>query len=295
MQFIYRRMKTFFCSLILLTAVACGTIDQVELATNLLWKDSAEWDSPDPKENWKNYKIGDPYRIEGKWYFPQENPDYDEVGIASWYGPGFHNKLTANGEIYNKFAMTGAHKTLPLPSVVKVKNLENGKSIRIRLNDRGPFVDDRIIDLSYTAAKQLGIDKKGTAKVRVTYDKKATHSLFYDSPYEDYTKPRRELARHITAPKTTTVEEKLAVNAVGDYFIQTGAYSMQNNAFAMQDQLRKLGRVRIQETNLQGKRLFRVQIGPFASVEEADKTLLKVHDVGFSDAIIIMDKTDSKA
>ena len=113
------------------------------------------------------YKIGDPYQVNGITYRPQENYNYKEVGIASWYGPDFHKGLTANGETYNMHAMSAAHRTLPLPSVVKVTNLENGKTVVVRVNDRGPFVNNRIIDLSKSAADKLGFLDSGTAKVKV--------------------------------------------------------------------------------------------------------------------------------
>lgn len=116
---------------------------------------------------YSHQKVGRPYSIEGKRYTPKHNPSYDETGIASWYGPNFHGKLTANGETYDKNGMTAAHKTLPLNSMVVVTNLENGKQITLRLNDRGPFVDGRIIDLSQGAAKAIGI--AGLGKVRVQY------------------------------------------------------------------------------------------------------------------------------
>ncbi len=113
------------------------------------------------------YKIGEPYQVKGVWYYPAVNYDYDETGIASWYGSQFHNKRTANGETYNMNALTAAHKTLPLPSYVMVVNLENGRSINVRVNDRGPFARGRIIDLSRRSAQLLGMKKKGTARVRV--------------------------------------------------------------------------------------------------------------------------------
>ena len=113
------------------------------------------------------YKVGRPYEIGNVWYYPREDYSYDETGIASWYGPGFHGKYTANGELYDQEAMTAAHRTLPMPSLVQVTNLENGRSIRVRVNDRGPFAHGRIIDLSKRAAELLGFDRQGTAKVRV--------------------------------------------------------------------------------------------------------------------------------
>jgi peptidoglycan lytic transglycosylase len=113
------------------------------------------------------YKVGDPYQINGVWYYPAEDWSYDETGIASWYGEDFHGKYTANGEVFDLNATTGAHRTLPLPSVVQVTNLENGRSIQVRVNDRGPFARGRIMDLSRRAAQLLGFEGKGTAKVRV--------------------------------------------------------------------------------------------------------------------------------
>ena len=113
------------------------------------------------------YKIGNPYQVMGTWYYPQEDYDYSEVGMASWYGPDFHNGITANGEIYDMHLMTAAHRTLPLPSIVRVTNLENGRSVVLRVNDRGPFVNNRIIDVSKLAAERLGFYEKGTTRVRV--------------------------------------------------------------------------------------------------------------------------------
>lgn len=114
-------------------------------------------------------KIGVPYRVMGKKYYPEYDPDYNEVGLASWYGPNFHGKSTANGERYNQWAMTAAHKTLPMPSIVRVSNLETGKQIKVRINDRGPFAEGRIIDLSRAAAEELGTVRAGVARVRVEY------------------------------------------------------------------------------------------------------------------------------
>ncbi len=114
-----------------------------------------------------NYKVGKPYEIRGIWYYPKVDYNYSETGIASWYGPGFHGRKTANGEIYDQYALTAAHRTLPLPSMVRVTNLGNGRSIKVRLNDRGPFANNRIIDLSRHSAELLGFRVQGTAKVKV--------------------------------------------------------------------------------------------------------------------------------
>ena len=121
------------------------------------------------RQLYKHQKVGKPYKVLGKKYTPKHDPDYNETGIASWYGDKFHGKPTANGEIYDKTALTAAHKTLPLNSFVVVTNLETGKTLKLRLNDRGPFVGGRIIDLSEAAANALGIKGKGLGKVRVQY------------------------------------------------------------------------------------------------------------------------------
>ncbi len=113
------------------------------------------------------YKIGSPYQVSGAWYYPKVDYSYAETGIASWYGPGFHGKSTANGESYDQNALTAAHRTLPMPSMVRVTNLDNGRSVKVRINDRGPFKNGRIIDLSRHAADLLDMRRQGTAKVRV--------------------------------------------------------------------------------------------------------------------------------
>jgi len=116
-----------------------------------------------------SYKLGTPYKINNVWYVPREEPGYDRTGTASWYGADFHGRRTANGEIYNMNALTAAHPTLPLPSYVTVTNLANNRTVLLRVNDRGPYVGGRIIDLSRTAAQELGYDQHGTAQVRVRF------------------------------------------------------------------------------------------------------------------------------
>jgi len=115
-----------------------------------------------------NYKIGQPYQIESVWYYPAVDYDYQESGIASWYGTKFHGRKTANGEIYDMNDLTAAHRTLPLPSYVRVTNLDNGRALTLRINDRGPFARGRILDASRRAAQLLGFERQGTARVRVT-------------------------------------------------------------------------------------------------------------------------------
>ncbi|WP_208434230.1 septal ring lytic transglycosylase RlpA family protein [Bartonella taylorii] len=126
--------------------------------------------------------IGKPYQIKGKWYYPQNDPTYQRVGEASWYGSDFHGRLTANGEVYDMNLLTAAHPTMPLPSYARVTNLKNGSSLIVRVNDRGPFMKDRIIDLSKQAAKILGYADAGVANVKVEYISEAPVG-YYDSAY----------------------------------------------------------------------------------------------------------------
>jgi rare lipoprotein A len=115
------------------------------------------------------YKVGNPYQVGGLWYFPRHEPGYDQTGVASWYGPGFHGRRTSNGEVFDMYALTAAHKTLPMPSYAYVTNLESGRTILVRINDRGPYVNDRLIDLSKASAEALGYGGQGLVRVRVRY------------------------------------------------------------------------------------------------------------------------------
>jgi rare lipoprotein A len=115
------------------------------------------------------YKVGEPYQVGGRWYNPREQPDYDRIGTASWYGSDFHGRRTANGEVFDMHALTAAHPTLPLPSYAYVTNLSNNRTILVRVNDRGPYVGNRMIDLSRESARMLGLLSGGTGRVRVRY------------------------------------------------------------------------------------------------------------------------------
>jgi len=151
----------------------------------------------------KSYKIGIPYQINDIWYYPAEDFGYKERGIASWYGPGFQGKNTANGEVYNMNDMTAAHKTLPMSSIVTVRNLINGKIIKVRINDRGPFIEGRIIDLSRRAARALNIEISGTAPVEVVIvpeDSLTIKNIAFDSKL-----PNRQNIFKAPTPNTSDI------------------------------------------------------------------------------------------
>lgn len=155
---------------LVLTVLAAGCTT-CEVATLPPIPPSAEPTPPPPKPKKAkpkgSYRLGDPYVIGGVTYTPQEDWGYAETGVASWYGAPFHGRLTANGEAYDQNELTAAHQTLPLPSIVRVTNMENGRSVVVRVNDRGPFITGRILDVSRRAAQLLKFHKKGTTPVRV--------------------------------------------------------------------------------------------------------------------------------
>jgi rare lipoprotein A len=140
---------------------------------------------PTSERSFGRFKIGAPYKVNGRWYYPALDYDYVGEGIASWYGPDFHGKPTANGEIFDMNELTAAHPTMALPSIAEVTNLENGRSVKLLVNDRGPFVGDRVIDVSRRAAQLLGFHQQGIARVRVAIvadESRALHAQLIGHP-----------------------------------------------------------------------------------------------------------------
>ena len=164
--------KPLFLASVALGLLALAGCSEVKLALHVVKKLSLETQETEPlppSVKDEGYKLGEPYQIEHVWYFPSYDANYDRTGIASWYGHPFHGRATANGERYDMNDVTAAHPTLPLPSRVRVTNLENGRQLVVRVNDRGPFIDGRLIDVSRRAAQLLGFYRKGLAEVRVEY------------------------------------------------------------------------------------------------------------------------------
>jgi len=232
-------------------------------------------------------KRGNPYQIDDKWYYPlASGENYDETGIASWYGDKFHGLKTANGEVYNMYAMTAAHTTLPMPSLVRVTNLENGKSVVLRVNDRGPFAKSRIIDLSFAAAKALGTIKHGTARVRiqtlqsadVSAEKVAKHGS-----YEHIDGKRNVQVSHVDVVGNQSAQEKKRVP-----FIQMGAFSTTTNAQRMLDDLQSKGKYKSAQVVPAGH-VYRVRLGPFDNIVAAEAKLHQVKVNGYDSAMIIHD------
>jgi rare lipoprotein A len=220
------------------------------------------------------------YDVFGKRYYVlSSSVGYVERGVASWYGPGFHQVRTSTGEPYDMYAMTAAHKTLPLPAYVRVTNLQNGRSVVVRVNDRGPFVDNRIIDLSYTAASKLDMLRNGTAMVEVR-------------SVEPETAIAPAVAAAGAAPDVSTADSGDAPPVVGKaLFIQAGAFSDPNNAARLADKLRGggYGKVFVRDDQIAGRRLYRVRIGPVPDVAEFDRIVAALEHVGINDAHLALD------
>ena len=231
------------------------------------------------------YKVGKPYKIMGKWYYPKEDYSYSEVGVASWYGEDFHAKTTANGEKYDMYSLTAAHRTLPLPSIVKVTNLENGRSLVLRVNDRGPYAKSRIIDVSKRASQLLGFHTQGTTKVRVEVMEKESKALKAaltgEKCDEDiYTAQLKE-------PISSSSEFSVQSYPKGSYFVQVGSFSQENGAQKVVAQLDMDSN--IYYVNVNGANYYRVRVGPFSNEKEAEVALSKVRYSGVYDAKIVTD------
>ncbi|MEZ6030490.1 MAG: septal ring lytic transglycosylase RlpA family protein [Hyphomonadaceae bacterium] len=220
---------------------------------------------------------GPPYQVDGKWYVPAHEPNYDEVGIASWYGPNFHGKASASGEPFDENAMTAAHPTLPIPSLVRVTNLDNGRSVVVRLNDRGPFVDDRIIDLSRAAAGALDMHGPGTARVRVQYvgpapstPNAAPSEPVLATPQTSQDIVGRQLAP-LAAPAPAAASTPMMQPSGEVFFLQAGSFADLGNANKLRDRLRPVGLTTIKAVMVNGSEYYRVMLGPWPSRDAADR------------------------
>lgn len=233
-----------------------------------------------------SYKIGKPYKIRGQWYYPAEDYGYSEVGTASWYGEDFHAKYTANGEVYNMHTLTAAHRTLPLPSIVRVTNLENGRSLVLRVNDRGPFAKNRIIDISKRGAQLLGFQNKGTAKVRVEIMAEESKDL----KQAILNKTETKLALQLPEDNAGTVRSYTSQQALkGKYFVQAGSFSSREVADGLTARLTRFGNISTMPADVNGNRYYRVRMGPYTCEADARKALAQIENFGVAGAAVIKD------
>lgn len=227
-------------------------------------------------------RAGNPptYVVLGKRYqVMASSKGYHERGIASWYGKKFHGRKTSNGEVYNMYAMTAAHKTLPIPCYLQVTNLANGKQVIVRVNDRGPFHDNRIIDLSYAAASKLGIAAAGTGMVE----------LRAIEPGEPAAPPTRMAGT--APPATAPVPAPLSAPGTSRLYLQLGSFISRDNAESLRAQLalNNVGEATVLESRVDRQNIYRVRIGPLSSVEEADRLAIRIDGLGIGVPSIVID------
>ncbi|TYB33701.1 MAG: septal ring lytic transglycosylase RlpA family protein [Flexistipes sinusarabici] len=234
--------KLLLLSLTALILISCGTkVQQIP-----------------PSADYKDVAYGKPYIIRGIKYYPMSYvSDFEQVGYASWYGTEEHGTPTANGEIYDMYANTAAHKTLPLGSMVHVENLENGRTTVVKINDRGPFIKGRIIDLSYTGAKKIGIVDKGVAKVKITLLSEAKDRLVVDG---------RDV---------NLAERKFAV--------QIGSFTVYENAKRLAEKHNSAGITKFRKN---GSTFYRVRIRNFGNRDEAEN-FIDEYSIQYPDAFIV--------
>ena len=286
------KYKFFFKILTILFLTSCS---ETTFLINSAKKIS-KWDE-DPM-----YKVGNPYKINGKWYYPAIDYNYNEVGIASWYGPGFHGKKTANGEVFDQNKISAAHKTLPMPSIVKVTNLDNGKVLEnIRVNDRGPFAGNRIIDLSKKAAQELGFVNFGVAKVRVEIME--NESRIYASKNSKKNSVRKANKAKVEKVQRKVIpseedeqnSDEVSKNSTEDnsilkdkpVIIQVGAFGDHRNAKSLTEKLSEF-KAYIERKFIDNKYLYRVRIGPLSNLDLAKSIKSKLFELGHTSSHLVV-------
>jgi rare lipoprotein A len=247
------------------------------------------------------YHVGKPYQVAGRWFKPQEQPGYDRTGTASWYGEAFHRRKTSNGEWFDMNDMTAAHPTLPLPSYAKVTNLQNGQQIVVRINDRGPFVGTRIIDLSKRSADALDFQHAGKAQVRVQWignapiNDSGQHLLAMNQALgrgEDVSGLRQIAAQRVPSGRgnvqvaSAADDGFMAPQPSTGYAIQVGSFTEQANALAAMSMVSDFADARLTTSESDQGLIYKTVIGPIRGQAEAMQILARVHDAGFGDATI---------
>jgi rare lipoprotein A len=218
-----------------------------------------------------------PYAVFGKTYYPLKDAGgYHERGIASWYGKKFHGRKTSSGEAYDMYTMTAAHKTLPLPSYVRVRNLNNGRSVTVRVNDRGPFLDNRLIDLSYAAAQRLGIVASGTGIVEVV-------GISTDPPGSSRMPTQAQAPAAAPVATDSPLQPRL--------YLQVGAFASRENAESLRLQLERaeFKPIQVETASQDQATLYRVRIGPLANVDASDHLAQRIAGYGIHNAFVTVE------
>lgn len=258
-----------------------------------------------------HYQLGDPYQVAGRWFTPMEQPNYDKKGLASWYGEAFNRRMTSNGEWFDMDQLTAAHPTMPLPSYAEVTNLNTGAKIIVRVNDRGPFVGTRIMDLSKRSAIALGYKQQGTAPVRVRYigpaplNDNGTHLMAMNQELKRGT-PLRQMIAAANQGRSDDVqvaqaepaqqenyeaqpEQQFAQNppSAVNYFVQAGTFADPDNAERLRLEFVNIGPVQVAELEGSDGPVYRMRVGPFDNLDDAQIALNQVQGYGLPDAQLL--------
>lgn len=321
---VFRSSRSFALMAMLLLLSACSEINYAShLVKEILpGRESTSYGSATPPQG--TFKVGKPYRVDGQWYYPREQYKMVETGLASWYGPGFDGHKTASGEIYHSNELTAAHRTLQMPSLVRVTNLDNGRSIVVRVNDRGPFRRGRIMDVSSRAADLLGMKRAGTAKIKLqvlTEESMRIAELAKSGVstrgYEQAMMRGQEPGPAIQGPYEVASVEPVSQQPLppvvpvpghmsegtfypdpvithepitpANIYVQAGSFTLEGNAERLRDELRGYRSTRVVTAMVNGLQYYRVQLGPVASVGEADRLLDRVVRAGHDSAIIVVE------
>jgi rare lipoprotein A len=281
-----------------------GCTETVQTTSPLQSRDGATIAVPPSPQGY--YKLGTPYIINGVTYTPVENYEYVETGVASWYGTEFHGKRTANGEVFDMNAPSAAHRTLPMPSLVRVTNLENGRTLDLRVNDRGPFVGNRVIDISRRGAQLLGFYGKGTAQVRVEIVPEESRRLaalarlgqiaepIAQAPPPDDGRLAESQWAMVAATQSPTTPVVLQAGLEGKeapsaslLFVQAGAFTDFSNAVKVRDDLARFAASHVNQVTVGGTKFFRVRVGPAGTRTDADRLLAQIVAAGHREARLI--------
>ena len=308
--------KPLLLASLALCLLAFAGCSEVKLALHVVKKfnlETKEEEKPPVRVAKPHYKLGSPYQVNHVWHYPSYDPNYDRTGVASWYGPAFHGRPTANGERFDMNGVTAAHPTLPLPSRVRVTNLENGRQLELRVNDRGPFVNGRIIDLSRRAAQLLGFKRQGLTKVRVQYlgldrleppaaprpadQPVVVAAVSPDVPLKPrWTKPSNGTvvlppdkpvrATASASPPQAPKSETASITS-RRLLVEAAVLNGRDDADRLGELVGTLGTVAVEPERRNGRVVYAVRIGPVDTDDEAAFILAELNRAGFTGSHIV--------
>ena len=300
-------------ALCLLAFAGCSEVKLALHVVKQLNLETKEEEKPPVRVAKPHYKLGSPYQVNHVWHYPSYDPNYDRTGVASWYGPAFHGRPTANGERFDMNGVTAAHPTLPLPSRVRVTNLENGRQLELRVNDRGPFVNGRIIDLSRRAAQLLGFKRQGLTKVRVQYlgldrleppaapqpadQPVVVAAVSPDVPLKPrWTKPSngtvvlppdKPVRRVASASPPQAPKSETASITSRRLLVEAAVLNGRDDADRLGELVGTFGTVAVEPERRNGRVVYAVRIGPVDTDDEAAFILAELNRAGFTGSHIV--------